>query len=360
MITMEMLRAFAPRPSSMSRAAIWDGYAAAICDQPELFREYGITTPLRLAHLMAQWGHESGGFGILWESGAYTAQRIVEIFGQGRHSAGVSMAEAERIAALAGEARAEALFERVYGLGNPRKARELGNREPGDGAKYRGWGIQQITGRADHERLVKGDYSYRNAIKVALIEWREKGCNKAADADDLRKVTKLINGGLNGIDDRARRLVKAKQVFGEALPLANGLDRSVAEVLPPANDDPIPVAVPPKPTVRDLADMGSTKAAKADSTKKWSFRAMLASVAAWATDKITDLSPVDLKGGLDHANHFLDTAKVATSFAKENALLLCVVGAGIGYWLAHTFGEAIVRDFLEGRYRPREAGEKDS
>lgn len=357
MITMEMLRAFAPRPSSTSRAAVWDGYAAAICDQPELFAEYGITTAQRLAHLMAQWGHESGGFSIMWESGAYSAERIMAIFGQGRHSAAVSRGEADSIAALPIHDREEKLFERVYGLGNPSKARELGNRDPGDGVKYRGWGIGQITGRRDHERLVKGDYSPENAIKVALIEWREKGCNRWADADDIRRITKAINGGYNGLDDRQRRLAKARQAFADAF----DEPARVAEVPPPANDvDHLPMPVEAQPTVKDLAAMGSTKAAKADATKKWSFRAMLASVAAWVTDKVTDLSPVDLKGGLDHANHFLDTAKVATSFAKENALLLCVVGAGIGYWLAHTFGEAIIRDFLEGRYRPRDAEKEES
>lgn len=362
MITREMLRAFAPRPSSVSKAAIWDGYARAIVDQPELFADAHINSDLRLAHLMAQWGHESGGFTILWESGAYSAQRIVEVFGIGRHSAGVMRDEAEEIASLPIPTREDRLFERVYGLGNPRKAAELGNTEPGDGARYRGWGIGQLTGGRDHRRLIRGDYSYENAVRVALIEWAEKGCNRWADVDDIRRVTKAINGGYNGLSDREARLRKAKVVFAGAMDVQNGLDRRPVAIVPkPANEDAEPEARPlpvptetPRPTVRDLAAMGSTKAAKADAAKKWSIRTLWATIVTYVTDKMVDLSPADIKAAPDTINQFIDTAKVATSFARENALLLIVLGAVAGYWLAHTFGEAMVRDYLEGRYKPRD------
>jgi len=72
----------------------------------------------------------------------YSAERLMQIFGVGRHSAAVTPAEAER---LAHDERA--IAERVYGLGNPRKALELGNKEQGDGFRYRGCGLMQTTGR---------------------------------------------------------------------------------------------------------------------------------------------------------------------------------------------------------------------
>jgi putative chitinase len=190
------LQRLAPRPRSAAKAEIWDGYVSALeAMDPACFIAAGITTRSRLVHVLSQWAWESGGFTILWESDAYSARRIVEVFGPGHHSARIGADEARE---LAGDG--PALFERAYGTGNPRKARELGNTEPGDGYKYRGFGIEQITGRADHERLLKGEYTYASAIRAALAEWREKNCNAAADRDDCRRVTKLINGGSEGLD----------------------------------------------------------------------------------------------------------------------------------------------------------------
>ena len=88
---------------------------------------------LRLTHFMAQIGHECGLFKIRRESMTYTTvERILEIFGVGHHSARVTPAEAQGLVR-----KPKKLAERVYGLGNPRKARkarkarELGNTEPG-------------------------------------------------------------------------------------------------------------------------------------------------------------------------------------------------------------------------------------
>ncbi|MFL9829061.1 hypothetical protein ABTU92_30075, partial [Rhodoplanes sp. SY1] len=88
--------------------------------------EHGIDDPLVVAHLMAQISHENGAGTIVREDMRYRAPRIMEIFGVGRHSAKVNEAEAARLAGRPAE-----LAERVYGLGNPKKARELGNTEPG-------------------------------------------------------------------------------------------------------------------------------------------------------------------------------------------------------------------------------------
>lgn len=195
-------------------------YLAAFDNGDALFKQHGITTPLRLAHFLAQCLHETGGLRVERESGAYSAERLLKIFGAGNHSAAVTAAEAKR---LAGDG--PAIFERVYGLGNPKKARELGNTQPGDGWRYRGGGIMQTTGRANYRRMGNRcgvDFeaspelvlSSAHALKPALAEWSEGRLNEAADRDDIRAITKRINGGYNGLLDREMWLARAKHLIG--------------------------------------------------------------------------------------------------------------------------------------------------
>ncbi|MFG1479182.1 peptidoglycan-binding protein [Xanthobacter sp. V4C-4] len=198
----DIIKKLAPK----ARPAYLDAFAAG----DSLLVAYGLTTPLRLAHFLAQVLHETGGLTLARESGSYTAKRIVEVFGVGRHTAAITAAEAAR---LAGDG--PALFERAYGLGNPRKAKELGNTRAGDGWTYRGNGIMQTTGRDAHRRLggVVGlgalfedrpeavtEAPY--ALLPALAEWSEIGGNALADTNDLAGITKRINGGYNGKADR--------------------------------------------------------------------------------------------------------------------------------------------------------------
>lgn len=360
MITKELLQQFAPRPSSARKGEVWDGYTDAIIEHQGLLAEHGINSDWRLAHLLAQWGHESGGFTVLWESGAYSAQGIIDIFGVGRHSARVTHAEAQKIAALPVEERTKVLFERVYGLGNPKKAAELGNTSPGDGWKHRGWGIVQITGRRDHERLIGGDYSYASAIRVALIEWTEKGCNRWADADDCKRVTRLINGGYNGLGDRLRRLSRAKEVFSGALD-EPAPDRVVNGAARPQVDDheddpirlPAPAALDTQPTkIHDLAQMGSSKAALLIRVRNWLYGVLGLSAVSTAADKAEVAPLADLKGNVDAISESMGVAKVVAAFAKDNILLLFVVGGLVALYLVSRFGAAMVRDYHEGRYEP--------
>jgi predicted chitinase len=220
MLTKDLLAKLCPRPRQIAKAKIWDGYVSALVS-PEaniLFRQFGITSKARMAHLLAQWAHESGGFTIVWESGAYSASRIMQIFGVGRHSAKVTAAEAQALAH-----NGKALFERVYGLGNPAKAKELGNTQKGDGWRFRGCGIVQLTGRAAHERYARKigcsvDEIDKpiNSIHGALLEWKEKNCNRYADQDNVLRVTKLVNGGQNGLNGRKVYLDKAKTLLGDS------------------------------------------------------------------------------------------------------------------------------------------------
>lgn len=198
--TLTVLRRVAPRAHA--------NYMEAFRQGTPLLEQHGITTPQRMAHFLAQVMQETGRLRVLRENMSYSAQRMLVIFGVGRHSARVTPAEAARLAN-----HPEALSERVYGLGNPRKARELGNTEPGDGFRYRGNGILQTTGRGAHRsagETVDLDFeghpelvtAPEHALKPALHEWTAGNLNRFADRDDIRTVTRRINGGLNGFEER--------------------------------------------------------------------------------------------------------------------------------------------------------------
>lgn len=186
-----------------------DTYLEAIRQGDSLFEQHGITTPIRMAHFLAQALHETGGFTVLRENMNYTkASRLMEIFGVNRHSAAITASQAESLAG-----NPEAIAERVYGLGNPYKARELGNTEPGDGFRYRGNGVLQTTGRANHRRMgaacgvdFEGNPELvtapEHALKPALQEWTNSNLNPFADKNDIRTITRKINGGYNGLADR--------------------------------------------------------------------------------------------------------------------------------------------------------------
>jgi putative chitinase len=175
----------------------------------QAFAQAGLTTPLRISHFLAQCAHECGGFTIVRENMRYSASRMMEIFGVGKHSAKVTWAEAKE---LAGDERRTA--NRVYGAGNPSKARELGNTVgKDDGYDFRGNGVFQTTGRGAHAKLGKRvgvDFENNpqlvtepeHAFKAALAEWSDIGGNALADKNDIRQITRRINGGYNGYSDR--------------------------------------------------------------------------------------------------------------------------------------------------------------
>ena len=198
--TLAALAALAPKAHPNYRQAIADG--------GPLFETHGITTPLRMAHFLAQAMQETGSFTVLRENMSYSVPRMLEIFGVGHHSARITAAEAPSLAHKEPE-----LSERVYGLGNPHKAQELGNTQPGDGFRYRGNGILQTTGRGAHRRMGQAcglDFEGNpdlvtipeNALKPALQEWSDGNLNHFADLNDIRTITIRINGGLNGFEGR--------------------------------------------------------------------------------------------------------------------------------------------------------------
>lgn len=102
---------------------------------------------------------------------------------------------------------------------------DLGNTQPGDGPKFRGRGLIQITGRKNYEAASRGlgrdvvtDAGYletpMGASRSAAWFWKANGLNEIADVGNFGTLTKKINGGYNGLDDRIRHYVKIRKVFG--------------------------------------------------------------------------------------------------------------------------------------------------
>lgn len=148
---------------------------------------YEINTPLRQAAFIAQLLHESGGFRYVREIwGPTTAQRGYE----GR--------------------------------------KDLGNVIKGDGERFKGRGLIQITGRANYEHVSKaltgsGTTFTDNpelltapcyAVESAAWFWKDRGLNELADKRDFEKITRRINGGLNGLVDRQKYYGLALDVLG--------------------------------------------------------------------------------------------------------------------------------------------------
>lgn len=148
----------------------------------ELADDHDVTTPRRICHLLAQAAHETDGFRTLEEYGG------------------------------------PAYFSRYEGR------RDLGNIQAGDGVRYHGRGIFQLTGRTNYRRfgqllgidleaLPERAKEPETSLRVAFAYWSERAINAAADADDVERVTRLINGGRNGLVERARYLAKAKGIW---------------------------------------------------------------------------------------------------------------------------------------------------
>ncbi len=142
---------------------------------------YEINTRLRIAHFMGQVTHECAGF------------RTTEEFASG--------------AAYEGR-------------------KDLGNVHTGDGKRYKGRGLIQLTGRSNYRKIgeILGLQLEDNpelaaepvtSLKIACEYWKTRGINIAADRDDLVNATRLVNGGLNGLEDRRLYLQKAKTALAD-------------------------------------------------------------------------------------------------------------------------------------------------
>jgi putative chitinase len=202
-------------------------YLAAFERGDALFKQHGITTPLRLTHFLAQVMHESGALAITEENLSYSAERMTQVW-PGRFP---TMAAAAPYAH-----NPRALANKTY---NGRMGNRLGS---DDGYTYRGRGLMQTTGRENYQRMGKlcgVDFeaqpelvvSAEHALKPALAEWTAGNLNVAADRDDIGTITRRINGGLIGIAERRAWLARLKPAV-------------TSVTLDPAAPTPAPVPTP--------------------------------------------------------------------------------------------------------------------
>lgn len=187
--------------------------------------QYGVSTPMRQAHFLAQLSVESAGFSRTVESLNYSVAGLLTTFGRHR----ISRYDAMRYGRLPGRPAkqreiANAVYGGQWGLEN------LGNYQPDDGWTYRGHGLGQITGRNNTARISLALFGTSAVLlddpgflcdpdigaKAAAWHWFDRNCNTMADADDIRAVTKRWNGGHNGLKARIKALARAKQLLGIA------------------------------------------------------------------------------------------------------------------------------------------------
>lgn len=189
----------------------------------ELFDQYEINTPNRIAGFMAQCAHESLDFTRLEENLNYSEKALNSVFGryfgEGKRDAAEYARKPEKIANY------------VYQDEFRSKRGAMGNVNDGDGWRFRGRGIKQLTGRNNYTAFGKtvgmsaeeaADYvaTPKGAIESACWFWKTNKLDKWADKGDNVGLTKRINGGTIGLDDRNRRWEEALGILGGKVPAA--------------------------------------------------------------------------------------------------------------------------------------------
>lgn len=183
---------------------------------------FEITSTARQIQFCAQVGHESAGLTRLVESFNYAAESLVPVFGRHRITPEQAKLYGRRDNRAANQqAIANIVYGGAWGL------RNLGNTEPGDGWKYRGRGPIQVTGLRNTLRAREGLRSLLGSVPdfvedpdqlvlplwgalSAGLYWSDRRINEMADAGEIDEVTRAINGGDNGIEDRRRRVDVAR------------------------------------------------------------------------------------------------------------------------------------------------------
>ena len=210
MITLAQFKKFAPNTKYPQQ---W--HEALFSKQTELggkslLEEYEINTPKRVAAFLAQCGHESGGFVFVTENLNYSADGLNKIF----HKYFPTLDSAQPYAR-----NPEAIANRVYSnrMGN-------GDERSGDGFAYRGRGLIQLTGKTNYqwfaasieeslEETIKFLETYEGAVQSACWFWENNNLNALADKMDVKMLTKKINGGYIGLEDRIKHINHAVHVL---------------------------------------------------------------------------------------------------------------------------------------------------
>lgn len=187
----------------------------------EIFPKYEINTPNRIAGFIAQCAHESNNFNNLEENLNYKEATLLKVFpryfGPGKRNAAEYAGKPEKIA--------------NYVYMDEFRTSKMGNVKEGDGWRFRGRGLKQLTGRENYTNFGKSvgmtaeeaaDYvaTEKGAIESACWFWNAKKLNAIADSGDIVKMTKVINGGDIGLADRKSRWEKALAILGGKVSVA--------------------------------------------------------------------------------------------------------------------------------------------
>ncbi|MGD8256384.1 MAG: SH3 domain-containing protein [Desulfobacterales bacterium] len=179
-----------------------------LADLNQLMQQYQIDTDLRIAHFLAQVLHESAHMKTVQENLNYSEQALLRVFRKY-----FTPSQARSYAR-----KPKMIASRVYGgrMGN-------GDESTGDGWRYRGRGLIQLTGKSNYSKFSDwiGDdvvghpdlVAKAYAVHSAVYYWTSRDLNRYADQDDVKKITRIINGGLNGLANRNAILDKAKQML---------------------------------------------------------------------------------------------------------------------------------------------------
>jgi putative chitinase len=179
----------------------------------QLLPDYEIDTPKRIAAFIAQCAHESANFRILTENLNYKWQSLRKVFPKYFPTDELAQQYASR------PNRAEAIANRIY-------ANRMGNgpEESGDGWKFRGRGLIQLTGKQNYmwfaaslvitpEEATEYLMTFEGAAQSGCWFWETNKLNQWADSGDIITLTKRINGGTIGLDDRIKHYEHALHVL---------------------------------------------------------------------------------------------------------------------------------------------------
>jgi len=173
--------------------------------------DYDINTPNRVAAFLAQCAHESGGFTAIKENLNYRAVTLRKVFPKYFPSDDIANAYA---------GKQEMIANRVYGgrMGN-------GDEASGDGYRYCGRGLIQLTGKQNYQNFADSieiavedvpEYlaTFEGAVQSACWFWESNNLNVQADQGDIKTMTRKINGGYIGLEDRIKHYEHALHVLG--------------------------------------------------------------------------------------------------------------------------------------------------
>jgi putative chitinase len=177
----------------------------------QLLPEYDINTPHRIAHFVAQCAHESGSFRFIKENLNYRAASLRATFPKYFPTDDLARQY---------ERQPERIANRVYAnrMGN-------GDEASGDGWRYCGRGLIQLTGKDNYtffagslgipvEEAAEYLATFEGAAQSACFYWEQNKLNRFADANDVKGLTRAINGGFIGLEDRIKHTNHALHVMG--------------------------------------------------------------------------------------------------------------------------------------------------